>query len=188
LTLSWCLHPHHKEGIRSEEVTIRKKPGVRVNEDIRATTVRLISLEGTQLGIVSRADALRGAREQSLDLVEVAPNADPPVCRIMDYGKLRYQSAKKGKTKTRVSHLKEIKLRPLIAEHDVGVKLRNIRRFLENGDKVRVHVIFRGREISRSHLGSQLLEEIIKKTEDVGVVEVAPKMQGRDLSMLIVPK
>ena len=109
----------------------------------------MISLEGTQIGIIPPADALLKAKQQNLDLVEVAPNADPPVCRIMDYGKLRYQTAKKGKTKARTSHLKEIKLRPLTAEHDVGVKVRNIRRFLENGDKVRVHVIFRGREISK---------------------------------------
>jgi translation initiation factor IF-3 len=124
----------------------------------------------------------------SLDLVEVAPNAEHPVCRIMDYGKLRYEKAKKSKTKSRSRHLKEIKLRPLTQEHDVGVKIRNIRKFLGNGDKVRVHVVFRGRERSHTDLGLQVLQDIITKIEDIGVVEVLPKMEGRDMSMLIVPK
>jgi len=106
----------------------------------------------------------------------------------MDYGKLRYEKAKKGKTKTRTRHLKEIKLRPLTAEHDIGVKIKNIRRFLTQGDNVRVSVIFRGRERSQTELGLNLLQEIIKKIEDIGVVEVFPKMEGKDISMLIVPK
>ena len=127
------------------------------------------------------------ARAKDLDLVEVAPNADPPVCRIMDYGKIRYEKAKGGKGKSRSSHLKEIKLRPLTAEHDVGVKIKNIRRFLVQGDKVKVSMIFRGRERSHTDLGFDLLQEIIKRIEDIGVVEAPPKMGG-DLSMLIVPK
>ena len=128
------------------------------------------------------------ARENDLDLVEVAPNADPPVCRIMDYGKLRYEKAKRGKGRSRSTHLKEIKLRPLTQEHDVGVKIRKIRRFLLQGDKVRVSMIFRGREKSHTDLGFNLLQDIIKKIEDIGAVEVAPKMDGKDISMLIVPK
>jgi translation initiation factor IF-3 len=148
----------------------------------------LISADGKQIGIVSLKEALVGAREQNLDLVEVAPSADPPVCRIMDYGKLRYQSAKKTKGKTRSQHLKEVKLRPLTAEHDVGVKIRNIRRFLDNGDRVKVSMIFRGRERMHTNLGLDLLNHIIKQIEDIGVVDVVPKMQGRDLSMIIVPK
>ena len=148
----------------------------------------MISAEGKQIGIVSLKEALLGAREQSLDLVEVAPSADPPVCRIMNYGKLRYEAAKKGKGKTRSQHLKEVKLRPLTAEHDVGVKIRNIRRFLDNGDRVKVSMIFRGREKMHTNLGLDLLNHIIKQIEDIGVVETAPKMQGRDLSVLIVPK
>jgi len=106
----------------------------------------------------------------------------------MDYGKLRYEKSKKGKTKSRSQHLKEIKLRPLTQEHDVGVKIKNIRRFLESGDKVKVHVVFRGRERSHSELGFHLLEDIIKKIEDIGVVEALPKMEGRDMSMLVVPR
>jgi len=131
---------------------------------------------------------LVAARENNLDLVEVAPNAEPPVCRIMDYGKVRYEKAKKGKGKSRSTHLKEIKLRPLTAEHDVGVKIKNIRRFLAQGDKVRVSMIFRGRERSHTELGFNMLQEVIKKIEDIGVVEVPPKMEGKDISALIVPK
>jgi translation initiation factor IF-3 len=159
-----------------------------VNEQITAKTVRLISVEKTQIGIVSIGEALRAARDHDLDLVEVAPDADPPVCRIMDYGKLRYEAAKKEKSRSKSQHLKEIKLRPLTAEHDVGVKVRNIRKFLGNGDKVRVSMIFRGRERSHTEIGLQLLQEIIRKIEDIGVVEVLPKVEGKDMTMLIVPR
>ena len=145
-------------------------------------------MDKKQIGIVAISEALEAARAQNLDLVEVAPDADPPVCRIMDYGKLRYEAAKKGKTKSKSQHLKEVKLRPLTAEHDVGVKVRNIRKFLGNGDKVRVSMIFRGRERSHTDIGIQLLQEVIKQIEDIGVVEVLPKLEGRDMSMLIVPK
>ena len=145
-------------------------------------------MDGKQIGIVPIIEALLAAKEKNLDLVEVSPDAEHPVCRIIHYGKIRYQKTKKGKTRTRTSHLKEIKLRPLIAEHDVGVKIKNIRKFLLQGDKVRVHMVFRGRERSHTDLGLTLLEEIIKKIEDIGLVEVAPKMEGKDMSMLIVPK
>ncbi len=145
-------------------------------------------MDGKQIGIVSITEALLAAREKDLDLVEVASNAEHPVCRIMDYGKIRYEKSRKGKTKSRTSHLKEIKLRPLIAEHDVGVKIKNIRRFLLQGDKVRVHMVFRGRERSHTDLGLNLLQEIIKKIEDIGLVEVVPKMEGKDMSMLVVPR
>jgi translation initiation factor IF-3 len=145
-------------------------------------------VDGKQTGIVSINEALLAAREKDLDLVEVAPDAEHPVCRIMDYGKIRYEKSKKGKTKSRTSHLKEIKLRPLIAEHDVGVKVKNIRKFLLQGDKVKVHIVFRGRERSHTDLGLNLLQEIIKKIEDIGLVEVVPKMEGKDMSMLVVPR
>ena len=161
---------------------------MRANEQITAKTVRLISADKKQIGIVPIAEALDAARAQNLDLVEVAHDADPPVCRIMDYGKLRYEAAKKQKTKSKAQHLKVVKLRPLTAEHDVDVKVRNIRKFLGNGDKVRVSMIFRGRERSHTDIGLDLLQEVIKKIEDIGVVEVAPKIEGRDMSMLIVPK
>jgi len=141
-----------------------------------------------QVGIVSIGEALEAARAQSLDLVEVAADVDPPVCRIMDYGRLRYAAAKKGKSKSKSQHLKEVKLRPLTAEHDVSVKVKNIRKFLENGDKVRVSMMFRGRERSHTDIGLQLLQEVIKKIEDIGVVESLPMMEGRNMSMLIVPR
>jgi translation initiation factor IF-3 len=146
-------------------------------------------VDGTQIGIVPIAEALLAAKEKELDLVEVSPDAEHPVCRIMDYGKIRYEKSKKGKTKkTRISHLKEIKLRPLTAEHDVGVKIKNMRRFLLQGDKVRVHVVFRGRERSHTNLGLTLLQGIAEKIEDIGLVEAVPKMEGKDMSMLIVPR
>jgi len=145
-------------------------------------------VDGKQIGIVPLSKALLAAKENNLDLVEVSPNAEHPVCRIMDYGKIRYEKTKKGKTKTRTSHLKEIKLRPLIAEHDVGVKIKNIRKFLLQGDKVRVHMVFRGRERSHTDLGLNLLKEIAKKIEDIGLVEAVPKMEAKDMSILIVPK
>jgi translation initiation factor IF-3 len=150
----------------------------------------LISVDKKQIGIVSIGEAMEAARAQNLDLVEVAPDADPPVCRIMDYGKLRYEASKKGKGKARPKsqHLKEVKLRPLTAEHDVGVKVKNIRKFLGNGDRVRVSMIFRGRERSHTDIGLELLQEVINRIEDIGVVEVLPTIEGRDMSMLIVPK
>jgi len=172
----------------SQELTITKKQAPRVNAQIKAKIVQLISVDGEKIGVVPIDEALLAAKEKNLDLVEVSPNAEHPVCRIMDYGKLRYNKAKKGKTKARSSHLKEIKLRPLIAEHDVGVKIKNIRKFLLRGDKVRVHMVFRGRERSHTDLGLNLLKEIAKKIEDIGLVEVAPKMEVKDMSMLIVPK
>jgi len=141
-----------------------------------------------QIGIVPIGEALEAARAQNLDLVEVAPDADPPVCRIMDYGKLRYEAAKKGKTKSKSQHLKEVKLRPLTAEHDVSVKVKNIRKFLGNGDRVRVSMIFRGRERSHTDIGLELLHEVINRIEDIGVAEALPRIEGRDMSMLIVPK
>jgi len=141
-----------------------------------------------QIGIVPIGEALEAARAQNLDLVEVAPDADPPVCRIMDYGKLRYEAAKKGKSKSKSQHLKEVKLRPLTAEHDVSVKVKNIRKFLGNGDRVRVSMIFRGRERSHTDIGLELLHEVINRIEDIGVVEALPRIEGRDMSMLIVPK
>ena len=145
-------------------------------------------MDKKQIGIVSIGEALAAAKSENLDLVEVAPDGTPPVCRIMDYGKLRYEAAKKGKSKSKSQHLKEVKLRPLTADHDIGVKVRNIRKFLENGDKVRVSMIFRGRERSHTDIGLQLLQEVIKRIEDIGVVEVLPKVEGRDMSMLIVPR
>lgn len=134
-------------------------------------------------------EALAAAAEKSLDLVEVAPDTQHPVCRIMDYGKKRYNKQKKTKGKVKKSqHLKEIKLRPLTQEHDIEVKVRNIKKFLTQGDKVKISMIFRGRERSQTNLGIALLNTIAEELEDTGVVEVAPKIEGKDLFMLIIPK
>lgn len=131
---------------------------------------------------------MQAAQEKGLDLVEVAPDAQPPVCRIMDYGKLRYEKTKKGKSKSRATHLKEIKLRPFIAEHDIEVKVKNIRKFLENGDRIKIHIIFRGREISNTGMGFNLIQDIIERIKDIGSVESPPRMEARNISTLIVPK
>ena len=134
-------------------------------------------------------DALLAAKEKNLDLVEVAPDTEQPVCRIMDYGKRRYDKQKKTKGKPKKSqHLKEIKLRPLTQEHDIDVKVRSMKKFLTQGDKVKISMIFRGRERSHTDLGLKLLNTIADKLEDTGVVEVSPKVEGRDLFMLIIPK
>ena len=134
-------------------------------------------------------DALLAAKEINLDLVEVAPDTEQPVCRIMDYGKRRYDKQKKTKGKPKKSqHLKEIKLRPLTQEHDIDVKIRSMKKFLTQGDKVKISMIFRGRERSHTDLGLKLLNDIAEKIEETGVVEVSPKVEGRDLFMLIVPK
>lgn len=134
-------------------------------------------------------EALLAAKEKNLDLVEVAPDIEQPVCRIMDYGKRRYDKQKKTKGKPKKSqHLKEIKLRPLTQEHDIEVKVRSMKKFLTQGDKVKISMIFRGRERSHTDLGLKLLNDIAEKIEETGVVEVSPKVEGRDLFMLIVPK
>lgn len=135
-------------------------------------------------------EALLAAKEKSLDLVEVSPpDTEQPVCRIMDYGKRRYDKQKKTKGKPKKSqHLKEIKLRPLTQEHDIDVKVRSMKKFLNLGDKVKISMIFRGRERSHTDLGLKLLNDIADKLEDTGVVEVSPKVEGRDLFMLIIPK
>ena len=159
-----------------------------MNEQITAKIVRLISKEGNQVGLVSIDQALLAAKENNLDLVEVAPNAAQPVCRIMDYGKLRYERSRKGKSRSRSQHLKEIKLRPLTQEHDIGVKIKNIRRFLGQGDRVRVSMVFRGRERAHTELALTILQQIAEKVEDIGLVEVSPTTEGRDISMLIIPR
>ena len=140
------------------------------------------------MGVVSIEEALRAAQQEHLDLVEVAPNAAEPVCRIMDYGKLRYQRSKKGKTKSRSQHLKEVKLRPLTQEHDIGVKIKNIRKFLDQGDRVRVSMVFRGRERAHTDLALTILQRIAGQVEDIGAVEASPTPEGRDISMLIIPR
>ena len=162
-----------------------------MNNRIHAKTVRLISVDGRQLGIASIRDALNAAIEEGLDLVEVAPNSDPPVCRIMDYGKFKYEASKREqgtRKKGRTSQLKEIKLRPHTEDHDLGFKMKNLKKFLAKKDKVKVTVIFRGRELAYKDAGVELLKKVEQEVIEEGTVEQPPKHEGRNLTMVIVPK
>jgi translation initiation factor IF-3 len=164
---------------------------VNVNEKIHAKAVRLISFDGQQLGIMSIQDALSAARQAGMDLVEVSPNSDPPVCKIMDYGKYKYQASKKtqeGKKKTKTLQVKEVRLRPRTDEHDLGFKIRNMKKFLEKKDKVKVSVLFRGREMAYMDAGKTLLERIAQEVAEQGAVEQPPTREGWRLTMLLVPK
>jgi translation initiation factor IF-3 len=161
-----------------------------VNDRIRAKTVRLISSEGKQLGILSLPEALETAKREGLDLVEVAPNSDPPVCKIMDYGKYKYQASKKvqeAKKKSKAFQLKEIRVRPNTEEHDLNFKVKNIRKFLNKKDRVKVTVLFRGREMAYLDAGVKLLKDIARDLEDCGTVEQPPTREGWRLSMVLVP-
>ncbi|MCB1960255.1 MAG: translation initiation factor IF-3 [Rhodocyclaceae bacterium] len=162
----------------------------RVNDEITVPEVRLIDAEGEQAGIVSIRSALEAADEAGLDLVEIAPLATPPVCRIMDFGKFKYQTAKKAheaKLKQKQVQVKEVKLRPRTDENDYQIKMRNIRRFLEDGDKVKVTLRFRGREMAHQEFGMRQLERIKSDLEEVANVEQMPKMEGRQMVMIIAP-
>ena len=164
---------------------------INVNEMIRAKTVRLISDDGEQVGIVSIDEALNVAFEKGLDLVEVASNADPPVCRIMDYGKLKYQASKKSqeaRKKTKAFQVKEVKFRPHTDEHDLEYKIKNVKKFLEKKNRVKLSVMFRGRELTYVEDGISLLNRIAEEVAEEGVVEQEPKNEGRNLTMVIVPK
>jgi|TARA_Y100001934_G_scaffold234718_1_gene284967 translation initiation factor IF-3 len=167
------------------------KQGPRVNTDILNDEVRCISPEGEQLGVMKTADAIAQADAQGLDLVEVSPNTDPPVCKILDYGKFKYEAQKKkneAKKKQKIIEVKEIKLRPNIDEHDYQVKMRNVQKFLDEGDKVKVTMRFRGREMAHQELGVNVLNRVRDDTEDVAKIEAFPKLEGRQMIMVIAPK
>jgi len=163
---------------------------VRVNREIRAKEVRVIDPEGKQLGILPLVEALRAAANFDLDLVEVSPKSEPPVCRIMDYGKFRYQQSKKAheaKKKQAVVHIKEVKMRPKTEEHDFQFKLRHIERFLKEGNKTKVTVVFRGREMTHPDLGRNMLTRVMEGAKEWGKIEQAPKMEGRNFTMILAP-
>jgi len=164
--------------------------GPRINDQIRISPIRLIGVNGEQLDIVPTSQALEMAREANLDLVEVAPDDRPPVCRILDYGKMRFQSSQKGNKRGKVHQqkLKEIRVRPKTGDHDVDTKVNQARKFLEHNDKVLVNVLFRGREMQHLQEGRRILEAVLEKLADVGKVERAPSMDGRKMSVLITPK
>ena len=163
----------------------------RVNHRIRVPQIRLIDEEGEQVGIVATADALRRADEAGLDLVEVSPNSRPPVCRIMDFGKFKYQQQKKeqkGKGSSKSSQLKEIRVRPAIDKHDLEYRLENARKFLTQGHKVQVVCIFRGRQMRHPEHGSDVMRQVSEALGDICKIESAPKLIGRRMTMLLTHK
>lgn len=169
---------------------ISKPVQTRVNERIRIREVRLIDDEGGQIGIIPTRDALEMAREKGLDLVEVAPNASPPVCRLMDYGKFRYEQSRKERDSRRNQHvikLKEVRIEPKIGDHDLDTKGRHAARFLDAGDKVKLTVLFRGRSITHPELGKDLLERLSAQLKDHGVIEQSARMEGRTMTMHMAP-
>ena len=171
--------------------SISKENDIQVNDQIRAREVRVIDSEGNQLGIMSLKEALRSAQEAKLDLVKIVPNANPPVCKLMDYGKYKYEQSKRekeAKKKQKVINVKEIRMNPNIDDHDLQVRARNAIRFLEDGDKVKVSIKFRGREITHTKLGEEVLGRMAEATKDVGIVEKKPRVEGRNMVMIISPK
>jgi translation initiation factor IF-3 len=174
----------------SEKSTIAQEKAQRLNEEITAPEVRLIGLEGEQVGIVSVRQALSLAEEAGVDLVEIAPLATPPVCRIMDFGKFKYQEAKRAheaKLKQKQIQVKEVKFRPGTDDNDYQIKMRNLIKFLQEGDKAKITLRFRGREMAHQEFGMRMLERIKADLEDIGQVEQFPKMEGRQLIMVIAP-
>ncbi|MGD8559983.1 MAG: translation initiation factor IF-3 [Gammaproteobacteria bacterium] len=162
-----------------------------MNDNITAPEVRLIGEDGQQIGVTPIKEALEMASDAGLDLVEMVPNADPPVCRIMDHGKFLYAESKKkhaAKKKQQQVHVKEIKFRPGTEKGDYDVKMRNLKRFLKHGDRVKVTLRFRGREMAHQELGMDLLKRVEQDVDDLGTVEQFPRMEGRVLTMLVAPK
>lgn len=163
----------------------------RVNEVIRVREVRLIGSDGSQLGIMPTHQALSLAEEEGLDLVEVAPNEKPPVCRIMDYGKFKYRQSKRvheAKKKQKLFQLKEMKMRPKTEEHDYQFKVKHVRRFLTDGNKAKITIVFRGRELSHLEHGRRMLDRLTEDLGDIGTVEQEPKREGRNMTMVLAPK
>jgi translation initiation factor IF-3 len=162
-----------------------------INEKIKAPEVRVIDSEGTQLGIIPLKEALSVASEEGLDLVEVDPNSNPPVCRIMDYGKFRYKQSKKiheAKKSQTTFQVKEVKIRPNTEEHDIEYKVGHIKRFLGSGNKAKVCIVFKGREIAYREMGVNILNKIAEEVKDMGIVEQQPKLEGRNMAIVIAPK
>ena len=167
-----------------------KDRGPRTNKRINSLEVQVISSEGKNLGVFSTKEALHIAKEEGLDLIEISPNAKPPVCKIIDLGKYKYdlqKKANKAKKKQKISELKEIKLRPVTEIHDYNFKIKNAQKFLSKGDKVKFTVRFRGREMQHLHLGTELLNRVQDDTKKFGKLELSPKMEGRQMTMVIQP-
>jgi translation initiation factor IF-3 len=167
------------------------KDGPRINEEIRVREVQLIDQTGANLGVTDIQVALGKAQEAGLDLVEISPNSSPPVCKILDYGKYKYQAQKKAaeaRKKQKIVEVKEIKIRPMIDDHDYDVKMRSMRRFFEEGDKVKVTLRFRGREMAHQELGAQLLDRVRGDVANLAKVEQEPKLEGRQMVMVLAPR
>ena len=176
-------------------ITITKRTNradrININRNIKAKEVRVIDPDGNQIGVIPTYKAIAVANDFGLDLVEISPNASPPVCKIMDYGRYKYERTKKkqeAKKKQTTFQLKEIKVRPKTGDHDLNTKINHIKKFIARKDKVKVTVIFRGREITLTQLGNQLLEKIVEKTEEIAIVEQPPKFEGRTMVMVLAPK
>jgi translation initiation factor IF-3 len=168
-----------------------QKDGPRVNEEIRVREVHLIDKDGHNLGTIAIADALAKAQEANLDLVEISPNANPPICKLLDYGKYKYQEQKKqaeARKKQKVVEVKEIKFRPMIDDHDYQVKLKSMKGFFEEGDKVKVTLRFRGREMAHQELGTRLLDRVKGDTGKIAKVEMEPRFEGRQMVMVLAPR
>ena len=181
------------EGIANSKRTDRanRSDKININRSIRAKEVRVIDPDGNQIGIIPTYKAIAVANDFGLDLVEISPNASPPVCKIMDYGRFKYERTKKkqeAKKKQSTFQLKEIKVRPKTGEHDLNTKISHINKFITRKDKVKVTVMFRGREITLTDLGKELLQKIIQETEEIAFVEQPPKFEGRTMVMVLAPK
>ena len=171
--------------------TLPTRDGPRVNEEIRAPQVRLIDQDGEMIGVMSARDALARAYEVGMDLLEISPNAEPPVCKITDFGKFKYEQQKKAneaRKRQKVVEIKEIKVRPNIDDHDYEVKMRQMKGFIEEGDKVKVTLRFRGRELAHPELGMKLLQQVKADFEPVAKVEYEPRMEGRQMIMILAPR
>jgi len=185
-------------GLGGERIAISKRTNrttrsnrININRNIRAKDVRVIDPDGNQIGVIPTYKAIAVANDFGLDLVEISPNADPPVCKIMDYGRYKYELTKKkqeAKKKQTTFQLKEIKVRPKTGDHDLNTKINHIKKFIDRKDKVKVTVIFRGREITLTQQGRSLLEKIAQETEEIASVEQYPKIEGRTMVMVLAPK
>ena len=180
--------PQGDQGISPRDRHPPQDRGLRINDQIRISPVRLIGVNGEQLGVVPTAQAMDLAREAQLDLVEVAPNERPPVCKILDYGKFRYQQSQKTKVKVHQQKLKEIRVRPKTGDHDVVTKINQAKKFLEHKDKVLVNVQFRGRELQHIEEGRRVIDAILEQLAEFCKVEQAPRMEGKRMTAMLAPK
>ncbi len=182
---------HRSVHLAIESSSNNKQPRTRINRQIRISPVRVIADDGQQLGVLSIDEAIAAAQERGLDLVEVAPLARPPVVKIMDYGKFKFEQAKAAraaKKKQHVIHLKEVKYRPGIDEHDFAFKTRHAREFLQDGNKVKVTMMYRGRQMAHIELGRDVLDRVAAELKDIGKIEQEPRLEGRNMSMVMAPK